>query len=82
MGGRIVAEVLYGLIEGDSLPYLGPDPEWTPTYGSNGNFTIVDLLTKSGTVATPDVAHIRTQVGTVSLVTSIHRPDPTSGDIP
>ncbi len=52
VGGRIVAEVLYRLIEGDSLSYLGQDPEWTPTYGSNGNFTIVDLLTKSGTLAT------------------------------
>ena len=52
VGGRIVAEVLYGLIEGDSLSYLGQDPQWTPTYGTNGAFTIVDLLTKSGTVAT------------------------------
>ncbi len=52
VGGRIVAEVIYGLIEGDSLSYLGQDPEWTPTYGTNGTFTIVDLLTKSGAVAT------------------------------
>ena len=52
VGGRIVAEVIYGLIEGDSLSYLGQDPQWTPTYGTNGAFTIVDLLTKSGTVAT------------------------------
>jgi hypothetical protein len=52
VGGRIVAEVLYGLIEGDSLSYLGQDPQWTPTYDTNGAFTIVDLLTKSGTVAT------------------------------
>jgi hypothetical protein len=52
VGGRIVAEVLYGLIEGDSLSYLGQDPQWTPTYSTNGAFTIVDLLTKSGTVAT------------------------------
>lgn len=82
MGGRIVAEVLYGLIEGDSLPYLGPDPEWTPTYGSNGNFTIVDLPHHVRHRRDPDVAHTRTQLGTVSPVTSIHRPDPTSGDIP
>jgi len=52
VGGRIVAEVIYGLIQGDSQSYLGQDPEWTPTYGTNGTFTIVDLLTKSGTVAT------------------------------
>ena len=52
VGGRIVAEVIYGLIEGDNLSYLGQDPQWTPTYGTNGTFTIVGLLTKSGTVAT------------------------------
>jgi len=52
VGGRIVAEVIYGLIQGDSQSYLGQDPEWTPTYGTNGIFTIVDLLTTSGIVAT------------------------------
>jgi hypothetical protein len=52
VGGRIVAEVIYGLIQGDSQSYLGQDPQWTPTYGTNGTFTIVDLLTKSGIVAT------------------------------
>ncbi|MGN6679707.1 MAG: peroxidase family protein, partial [Streptosporangiaceae bacterium] len=51
VGGRIVAEVIYGLIKGDSQSYLGQDPQWTPTYGKSGAFTIVDLLTKSGIVA-------------------------------
>jgi Animal haem peroxidase len=52
VGGRIVAEVLYGLVQGDSFSYVGQDPEWTPTYGTNGTFTIVDLLRKAGVVAT------------------------------
>jgi hypothetical protein len=50
VGGRIVAEVLHGLIEGDSQSYLNQDPEWTPTYGTNDTFGIVDLLHKAGTV--------------------------------
>jgi len=52
VGGRIVAEVLVGLIEGDRQSYLRQDPDWTPTYGSNDEFTIVDLLTTAGVVAT------------------------------
>ncbi|MEJ7744342.1 MAG: hypothetical protein WKF73_18465 [Nocardioidaceae bacterium] len=50
VGGRIVAEVLYGLIRGDNQSYLNQDPEWTPTYGPADTFTIVDLLNKAGTV--------------------------------
>jgi len=52
VGGRVVAEVLVGLIEGDRQSYLRQDPDWTPTYGSNDEFTIVDLLTTAGVVAT------------------------------
>ena len=37
---------------GDRLSYLRQDPDWTPTYGSADAFTMADLLTKSGTVAT------------------------------
>jgi hypothetical protein len=50
VGGRIVAEVIIGLIEGDSQSYLRQDPDWTPTYGPNGSFTTVDLLTAAGVV--------------------------------
>jgi hypothetical protein len=50
VGGRIVGEVLYGLIEGDSQSYLSQDPEWTPTYGSGNSFEMTDLLTKAGVV--------------------------------
>ena len=52
VGGRIVAEVIIGLISGDHQSYLQQEPDWTPTYGSSDNFTIVDLLTKAGVVAT------------------------------
>jgi hypothetical protein len=52
VGGRIVAEVIVGLIKGDRQSYLRQDPDWTPTYGSADAFTIVDLLTAAGVVAT------------------------------
>jgi hypothetical protein len=52
VGGRIVAEVIVGLVGGDRQSYLRQAPEWTPTYGSGGSFTIVDLLTAAGAVAT------------------------------
>lgn len=53
VGGRIVAEVIVGLIQGDGQSYLRQDPDWTPTYGqSNDSFTAVDLLKAAGVVAT------------------------------
>jgi hypothetical protein len=44
VGGRIVAEVIVGLIRGDHQSFLRQDPDWTPTYGQDGSFKIVDLL--------------------------------------
>ena len=35
VGGRIVAEVFHGLIDGDPSSYLAQDPDWTPTYGTD-----------------------------------------------
>jgi hypothetical protein len=52
VGGRIVAEVIIGLISGDRQSYLRQDPNWTPTYGSGGSFTMVDLLDAASVVAT------------------------------
>lgn len=53
VGGRIVAEVIVGLIEGDRHSYLHQDPDWEPTtYGHGGSFTVVDLLKAAGVVAT------------------------------
>jgi hypothetical protein len=45
VGGRIVAEVLVGLLEGDPSSYLSEDPTWQPTeLGTEGDFTIADLV--------------------------------------
>ena len=51
VGGRIVAEVIIGLIEGDGQSYLRQEPDWTPTYGPNGSFGTVDLLKAADVVA-------------------------------
>jgi hypothetical protein len=44
VGGRIVAEVLIGLLAADPLSYLGVQPNWTPTLGEGGSFTLSDLI--------------------------------------
>ncbi len=50
VGGRIVAEVIHGLIDGDPSSYLSLEPDWTPTYGSNDDFVMTDLLNTAGVV--------------------------------
>lgn len=52
VGGRLVAEVIFGLIKEDRNSYLRQDPDWTPTYGSGATFTAADLLRAAGVVAT------------------------------
>lgn len=46
VGGRIVAEVLAGLLEGDPSSYLSTDPSWRPMLpsGTSGDFTMMDLV--------------------------------------
>lgn len=44
VGGRIVAEVILGLLQGDDSSYLRQDPRWTPVFGRDGHFTMADLL--------------------------------------
>jgi hypothetical protein len=50
VGARIVAEVIYGLLEGDRTSYLSQDPDWKPTLPTmdpshrGSRFGIVDLL--------------------------------------
>jgi hypothetical protein len=52
VGGRIVAEVIIGVIRGDRQSYLRQEPDWTPIYGTGGSFATVDLLRTAGVVAT------------------------------
>jgi Animal haem peroxidase len=49
VGGRIVAEVLIGLIQSDPSSYLAREPDWTPTLTSAGSaFRTTDFLTFAG----------------------------------
>ena len=51
VGGRIVAEVLVGLLQRDPNSYLYLDPAWKPTpplAPSTGQFGFVDLLRFAG----------------------------------
>ena len=47
VGGRIVAEVLVGLLKGDRSSYLRQHPNWRP---EGGSFAMADLLRKAGVV--------------------------------
>ena len=46
VGGRMVAEVFVGLLEGDGHSYLRQDPNFTPRaeFTNNGQFNMIDLL--------------------------------------
>jgi len=50
VGGRIVAEVLFGLIDGDPNSYRNAETEWSPSLpgSQEGDFTIADLLKFAG----------------------------------
>jgi hypothetical protein len=49
VGGRIVAEVFIGALQGDRMSYLRQDPDWTPTLpGTAGRFEMTDLLRFAG----------------------------------
>jgi hypothetical protein len=48
VGGRIVAEVIIGVLQGDRMSYLRQDPDWTPTLGTGDTFGMTDLLTFAG----------------------------------
>lgn len=37
VGGRIVAEVLIGLLQGDEQSFLRENPDWKPTLGKKVN---------------------------------------------
>lgn len=44
VGGRIVAEVLIGLLAGDPLSYLRVAPSWTPELAVDGRFGLPELI--------------------------------------
>jgi hypothetical protein len=46
VGGRIVAEVLVGLLDGDPQSYLRTNPAWRPSLpaATEGDFTMADLV--------------------------------------
>jgi hypothetical protein len=51
VGGRIVGEVIIGLMLTDRNSWLASDPHWRPTLPSrrgSGEFDMVDLLTLAG----------------------------------
>ena len=52
VGGRIVGEVMIGLLQGDKTSYLSQEPDWAPFAGTGGNFNMVDLLKLAGVVTT------------------------------
>jgi hypothetical protein len=56
VGGRIVAEVLLGLLEGDPLSFLSVEPNWKPELegAEDGDFKMADLIR----FADPDAAEV------------------------
>ena len=44
VGGRILAEVFVGLLQGDSMSYLHQDPRWVPPFAVDRAFGMTDLL--------------------------------------
>ncbi|MGH9153484.1 MAG: peroxidase family protein [Acidimicrobiales bacterium] len=51
VGGRIVGEVIIGLLQTDPGSYVSVDPAWVPTLpsrGGSGDFRMADLLTFAG----------------------------------
>lgn len=48
VGGRIVAEVFIGILQGDPNSYLRKEPNWKPTLGQGQEFEVADLLRFAG----------------------------------
>ena len=48
VAGRIVAEVLIGLLQTDPSSFVLEQPDWQPTLGSGGSFRMTDFLTCAG----------------------------------
>lgn len=48
VGGRIVGEVIIGLLQTDRNSFLSVQPDWRPTLGATGKFQMVDFLNFAG----------------------------------
>jgi hypothetical protein len=48
VGGRIVAEVLIGLMLGDTNSFLSQWPTWKPMFTNKGRFGMPELITEAG----------------------------------
>jgi hypothetical protein len=50
VGGRLVAEVIIGLLQSDPESYLSYDPRWRPSLPGRdrGDFRMIDFLTFAG----------------------------------
>lgn len=44
VGGRIVAETFVGIMMQDSFSYLSLHPLWKPTFGTDGDFKLADMI--------------------------------------
>lgn len=44
VGGRIVAEILVGLLAGDPMSWLNVEPNWQPPLAQNGRFGMPELI--------------------------------------
>ncbi len=55
VGGRIVAEVLVGLLAGDPLSWLNVEPNWQPALARDGRFGMPELIrfVNDGVAAAP-----------------------------
>ncbi len=53
MGGRIVGEVLIGIIDADPTSFRAVDPGWTPTLDGHvpGRFGLADILVPAAAAA-------------------------------
>lgn len=48
VGGKIVAEVMIGLLKADRTSYLNKNPKWTPPFPGGRDFKMTDLLRFAG----------------------------------
>jgi hypothetical protein len=50
LGGRIVAEVILGLLQLDLMSYLYLEPGWNPDFAVAGKWNMAELLKFAGVV--------------------------------